>query len=622
MLLEGRVVGLVGVMADADFLAAVEKLRARVFAIGAGGILAAFLLAAPLARTLTGPLGKIIPWARSLGAGDLTQPAPVAGRDEIGFLAGTLEQMRLGLVARDREQRAMVAGVAHEIRNPLGGIRLYAEILSADTSTGTAARERLGKMIREMDRLGAIVDEFLLFARPAVAAPELVDLAEVGAEILDAVALAGPAPGYPLCVGGGPSGRLHRLDRSEPTAAGLAKPRSERGGGGTGRKRGAHRGGAGRPGHASRERRGPGAGNRARGERAHIRAVLHDEGGRCRAGPCHRAPPLPSQRRYRGVRHHGGRRRAVHRHAPRRGSGGEGGEVRRILVVEDQQTLREAVVEVLGTLGCGIEGVASAADAKAAFEREPAGLVLTDMRLESPEGGLDVLRFVRGRSPRSEVLLMTAFATVEAAVEAMRAGAFDFLVKPFSMAQLTEKVRRVLAVLEERDLLEREREQTDLLRAEVDEIFDEGRIVGRSAPMLELLRQVEKVAPSPSSVLILGESGTGKEVVARAIHRRSRRREGPFVKVNCGALAEGLLESELFGHEKGAFTGAVRRRRGRFELADGGIHTSRRDRRDLAGAPGEVVAGSSGALLRASGGRDYAHGRRAGPRRHQPRPPG
>jgi two-component system, NtrC family, response regulator HydG len=244
--------------------------------------------------------------------------------------------------------------------------------------------------------------------------------------------------------------------------------------------------------------------------------------------------------------------------------------VRRILVVEDQQTLREAVVEVLGSLGYGVEGAASAAEAKAAFEREPAGLVLTDLRLESPEGGLEVLRFVRGRSPRSEVLLMTAFATVDAAVEAMRAGAFDFLVKPFSMAQLTEKVLRVISVLDERDMLNREREQADLLRREVDDIFDEGRIVGRSAPMLGLLRQVEKVAASPSSVLILGESGTGKEVVARAIHRRSRRSGGAFVKVNCGALAEGLLESELFGHEKGAFTGAVRRKRGRFELADGG----------------------------------------------------
>jgi two-component system, NtrC family, response regulator HydG len=244
--------------------------------------------------------------------------------------------------------------------------------------------------------------------------------------------------------------------------------------------------------------------------------------------------------------------------------------VTRILVVEDQQTLREALVEVLGALGCRVEGVGTVARAKAAFEREPAGLVLTDLRLETAEGGLDVLRFVRGLSPRSEVLLMTAYGSIEIAVQAMRAGAFDFLEKPFSMVHLTEKVRRILAVLEERDLLDREREQASLLRSEIEEIHDEGRIVGRSGPMLDLLRQVDKVAESPSSVLILGESGTGKEVVARAIHRRSRRSGGPFIKVNCGALAEGLLESELFGHEKGAFTGAVRRNRGRFELADGG----------------------------------------------------
>jgi signal transduction histidine kinase len=187
VVLDGRVVGIVGVMADADFLRAVEKLRVRVFAIGAGGILAAFLLAAPLARTLTGPLRRIIPWARELGAGDLSRPAPAAGRDEIGFLAGTLERMRLGLEARDREQRAMVAGVAHEVRNPLGGIRLYTEILAADQATGEGARERLGKMLREMDRLDAIVDEFLLFARPAVAAPESIEPAAVVAEVLDSV---------------------------------------------------------------------------------------------------------------------------------------------------------------------------------------------------------------------------------------------------------------------------------------------------------------------------------------------------------------------------------------------------------------------------------------------------
>ena len=242
----------------------------------------------------------------------------------------------------------------------------------------------------------------------------------------------------------------------------------------------------------------------------------------------------------------------------------------RVLVVEDQESLRAGIVEVLARMGLPVEGCGSVADGLCVFDRDPADLVLTDLRLETPDGGMEVLRHVRGRSPRSEVLIMTAYATVDLAVEAMRAGAFDFLVKPFAMAQLQEKVRRVLSVLEERRLLERERDRSALLHDEVEAIFDEGRLIGRSDRMVELFRQIEKVAATPSSVLILGESGTGKEVVARAIHRRSGRRDGPFVKVNCGALAEGVLESELFGHERGAFTGAVRQRRGRFELADGG----------------------------------------------------
>jgi two-component system, NtrC family, response regulator HydG len=244
--------------------------------------------------------------------------------------------------------------------------------------------------------------------------------------------------------------------------------------------------------------------------------------------------------------------------------------MRRILVVEDQQILREAILEVLGTLQVEAEGCATAAAALAAFEHEPAELVVTDLRLEDPEAGLRVLRTIKGGSPRCEVLLMTAFATVEVAVEAMKAGAFDFLVKPFSMAQLLEKARRILALQDERREMEREREQAALLRGELEGRFNQGRIVGASAPMLDLYRQIEKVADSPSSVLILGESGTGKELVARALHLQSRRKDGPFVKVNCGALAEGVLESELFGHERGAFTSAVRLKRGRFELADGG----------------------------------------------------
>jgi two-component system response regulator HydG len=244
--------------------------------------------------------------------------------------------------------------------------------------------------------------------------------------------------------------------------------------------------------------------------------------------------------------------------------------LRDVLVVEDQAALREGIIEVISGLGVQVEGCGTGADAIRSFERDPAPLVVTDLRLEAPDTGLQILRHVRRASPRSEVLLMTAYGTVEVAVEAMKAGAFDFLVKPISMDHLIEKVRKVLEILRERRERERERETAALLRDEVETRFNAGRIVGRSRPMQALHRKIEKVADSSSSVLILGESGTGKELVARAIHLKSRRREEPFIRVNCGALAEGVLESELFGHEKGAFTGALRRRRGRFELADGG----------------------------------------------------
>ena len=244
--------------------------------------------------------------------------------------------------------------------------------------------------------------------------------------------------------------------------------------------------------------------------------------------------------------------------------------MRDVLVVEDQATLREGIVEVLTEAGFTVEGVGSAADALKSFERAPASLVITDLRLEKPESGLEVLRFVRGASPRSEVLLMTAYGTVEVAVEAMKAGGFDFLVKPFSLDHLLQKARQVMAIVNERQELERERAKSELLRREVQDRFNDGEIVGQSGSMVELYRTIEKVAESNSSVLILGESGTGKELAARAIHLRSPRREQPFIRVNCGALAEGVLESELFGHEKGAFTGALKQRRGRFELADGG----------------------------------------------------
>lgn len=252
-----------------------------------------------------------------------------------------------------------------------------------------------------------------------------------------------------------------------------------------------------------------------------------------------------------------------------RGHAAAGGGMR-VLVVEDQATLREAILESLAILGVALEGCATGAEARAAFSREPADLVLTDLRLEAPEMGLELVRAFRGERPTTEVLLMTAYGTVEVAVAAMKAGAFDFLVKPFTLDHLLEKARRVLGILLERRRAATDRARAEILTEETLERWGGGEMVGRSSGMLELFRLIDKVAESSSAVLLLGESGTGKELAARAIHERSPRRDGTFVRVNCGALAEGVLESELFGHEQGAFTDARRQRRGRFELADGG----------------------------------------------------
>ncbi len=240
-----------------------------------------------------------------------------------------------------------------------------------------------------------------------------------------------------------------------------------------------------------------------------------------------------------------------------------------VLVVEDNDTLREALAEVLRSAGHETRAAASAEEGLALCRPVMPALVVTDLKLPGMDG-IGLLRAIKGEDPLAEVLILTAFGTIEAAVEAMRAGAFDFLTKPVRMDHLCGKAAQALQVREDRIALGRERERRQYLEAEVAATFNEGEIVGRSPRMLEVYATIAKVAASSSSVLITGESGTGKELVARAVHMRSPRRSAPFVRVNCGALAEGVLESELFGHEKGAFTGAMRQRRGRFELAEAG----------------------------------------------------
>ena len=239
----------------------------------------------------------------------------------------------------------------------------------------------------------------------------------------------------------------------------------------------------------------------------------------------------------------------------------------RVLVVEDNETLRSAMALLIQGMQ---HEVATAANGVEGLERLDAAdfdLIVTDYKMSQMDG-LQLLEAVKGSRPDVDVILVTAFGSIEIAVQAMQLGAADFIEKDNLTRVLPIKVSRVLehrAARRERDRLDAENEY---LREEVDDRF--GEIVGDSQVMRQVLAAVDKVSGTDSSVLIYGESGTGKELVARAVHRASLRRDGPFVRVNCGALPRDLVESELFGHEKGAFTGAVRLKKGRFELAEGG----------------------------------------------------
>ena len=234
----------------------------------------------------------------------------------------------------------------------------------------------------------------------------------------------------------------------------------------------------------------------------------------------------------------------------------------RILVADDHDSLRRGMARGLADGGHEIE---EAANGNAAIERLHQGqfdVVLCDLKMGGSDG-LDVLRTSRALHPTTAVILMTAFGSVHTAVEAMKIGAFDYVQKPFEIEEMEVKIEKAL---EHRRL----KYEIDYLRHTQQDIYDFNRIVGASGALQRVLDIVRKVAKSNTTVLIRGETGTGKELIAGAIHHNSTRATRNFVRVNCAALQENLLESELFGHEKGAFTGADRQRIGRFEQADGG----------------------------------------------------
>jgi len=247
-----------------------------------------------------------------------------------------------------------------------------------------------------------------------------------------------------------------------------------------------------------------------------------------------------------------------------------------ILIIDDHDSMREGLELLLRRRGHRTISAESGARGLEFLEEDGADLVITDLKMAHMDG-IEVLQKVRQSFPSTEVLVITAYGTIEKAVEAMKLGAADFLTKPFSSEEFAVKVDRLLQTREERERLRREnrnlRVENISLREEMPEPGSGPRyseIIGESEAMKDVFRWIDRVARSDSTVMIYGESGTGKELVARAIHASSNRADGPFVRVNCGALSESLLDSELFGHEKGAFTGAERQRRGRFELADEG----------------------------------------------------
>ena len=233
-----------------------------------------------------------------------------------------------------------------------------------------------------------------------------------------------------------------------------------------------------------------------------------------------------------------------------------------VLVVDDEPNIGESIKKALEKIGYSVDMASNAEAALSRLERSPVELVLCDIKLPGMDG-IELLRQIKEHHPETVVVMITGYATIESAVASIKLGASDYLPKPFNPEQLRHVVTKAL---EQKRLLE----ENLYLKGELRHLFGERVVVGQSRAMQRLFDLAQTVAATDSSVLIVGESGTGKEVVARFIHAESSRKDRPFVTVNCAAIPPNLLESELFGHRRGAFTGAVYSRRGSFELADGG----------------------------------------------------
>src|SRR5436190_6785028 len=233
----------------------------------------------------------------------------------------------------------------------------------------------------------------------------------------------------------------------------------------------------------------------------------------------------------------------------------------RVLVVEDHEAERRALSQILKSDGFTVFG-AENADKALGYVEENIDVVLSDLHM-GDVSGIDLLNLWKKRRPETQFILLTGEKATNAAVEAIKAGAYDYVTKPINPEELSLLIKRAIEAMQKD-------KELDSLRRRLDQKFGLDQIVGQSKQMKDVFAKIQRAAPVDSTVLILGESGTGKELVAQALHHNSLRKKGPFVAVNCAAVPETLVESELFGHVRGAFTGATDRRVGRFEQADGG----------------------------------------------------
>lgn len=234
----------------------------------------------------------------------------------------------------------------------------------------------------------------------------------------------------------------------------------------------------------------------------------------------------------------------------------------RILVVDDEPVVCRNCFKILTEAGYGVETLQSSRAALERVKEELFDIVIVDLKMPGIDG-MELLRLIKETNPEIIIIMITGYSTVESAVEAMKSGAFDYIPKPFTPDELSIRVEKAL---EKRSLVQENR----YLRQELKEKYKFGNIIGKSKKMQEIYRTIEKVASTDSTVLIYGDSGSGKELIARAIHYNSPRKEKPFMSLDCGSLSENLLESELFGHVKGSFTGAIVTKPGLFEVANGG----------------------------------------------------